>query len=95
MRCRCRCSAASLPEKLARKLNDVVDQLTNPSGAKVAVFGESIDAERFAAMRYTVIRREGAQRIGTFSRVTGALMACGHGILRAGIETIDNGSGLG
>ncbi len=44
--------------------------------------------DRFKAMRYTVIRREGERSIGTFARATGALSTSGLTILRAQIETV-------
>ncbi len=73
------------PQKLASHLQAAA-QTTDTEG-KPLCLGEF--DPRLSAMRYTVIHREGDQIIGTFSRVTGALMTCGQIILRAQIETID------
>ena len=73
------------PGELAARLNDVASQLER--SAQSLCHGE-FDPQ-VSAVRYTVIRREGQQRIGTFTRVTGALMSCGLAILRAEIETFD------
>ncbi len=74
------------PLQLAHRLREVV-KMTG-SDAKALCTGE-FDAQ-VSAVRYTVNCREGDQRIGTFTRVTGALMTSGLRILRAEIETIDN-----
>ncbi len=74
------------PEKLAEQLDQVALELDN--GGKSLCQGEF--DPRVSAVRYTVMRRQGQQRIGTFARVTGALMSCGLAILRAEIETFDN-----
>ncbi len=75
------------PTKLAEQLHQA-SKLVSGAGAGSLCLGE-FDPQ-VSAMRYTVIRREGDQRIGTFSRVTGALTTCGQTILRARIETIDD-----
>ncbi len=45
--------------------------------------------DRWQSTRYTVIRREDQQEIGTFSRACGALNASGLTIMRARIEMVD------
>lgn len=43
---------------------------------------------RFKAMRYSLMRREDQNSVGTFARVTGAFSTCGLEILRAQIEMV-------
>ena len=74
------------PEKLAEQLHEVAGKLEH--GTQSLCLGE-FDPQ-LSTVRYTVMRRQGEQRIGTFTRVTGALMSCGLTILRADIETFDN-----
>ena len=77
----------SRPDTLSAQLKTVADELDG--GKKTTLCWGEFD-RTVSAVRYSIIRREGQQRIGTFARITGALMSCGVTILRAGIETFDN-----
>ncbi len=72
------------PQKLAEELAEITQYL----GQGPQTFCTSRFDPGLSAMRYTVIRREGEQTIGTFARATGALSTAGLTILRADIETV-------
>ena len=84
-----------MPPSLLRRVSPeaVADHVTQ-FGCAIEAGGQSLCLgefdENFSAMRYRVMCRD-AQRIGTFSRVTGALATCGLSILRADVETIGEG----
>lgn len=69
------------PEDLAVEL----DQLYRRPDSGAALCTCRFDPH-FNSMRYTLIRREDQNSIGTFARVTGAFSTCGLEILRAQIE---------
>lgn len=73
------------PETLAQTLLDIDSQLAGETKSYAA--GE-YDAG-VSAMKYTIFHRQGLENIGTFTRVTGALLTCGLSILRADVETFD------
>ncbi|MEM8666329.1 MAG: [protein-PII] uridylyltransferase [Planctomycetota bacterium] len=71
------------PEELAEDL----DQLIRNTDGASALCTCKCDP-RFKATRYTVIRREDQNSVGTFARVTGAFSTSGLEILRAHIEMV-------
>ncbi|TWU26323.1 Bifunctional uridylyltransferase/uridylyl-removing enzyme [Novipirellula galeiformis] len=74
----------SEPEPLADQLRDVIEQLSSKNESICLACFDPV----FSAMRYTVVRRESHQSIGTFARATGAFTTAGLSILRAQIETV-------
>ncbi len=82
-----------LPLSLLRRgePNELAGELTEIAGF-LASGPQTYCASRFdpsmSAVRYTIVRREGEQTIGTFARATGALSTAGLAILRAEIETV-------
>ncbi|MFG0262893.1 MAG: [protein-PII] uridylyltransferase, partial [Novipirellula sp. JB048] len=74
----------SEPEPLADQICDVVAELDSKDESICLACFDPV----FSAMRYTVVRREPQQSIGTFARATGALTTAGLSILRAQIETV-------
>jgi len=74
----------SEPEQLSEQLRMIAEKLDNHSGSIcLAQFDPSL-----SAVRYTVVRKEPKQSIGTFARATGAFTTAGLSILRAQIETV-------
>ncbi|TWT82834.1 Bifunctional uridylyltransferase/uridylyl-removing enzyme [Planctomycetes bacterium CA13] len=74
----------SEPEPLADQLREIAEKLDANSGSIcLAQFDPAL-----SAVRYTVVRREPKQSIGTFARATGAFTTASLSILRAQIETV-------
>ena len=74
-------------DQIASTLLDLQQNLTTTKTSYA--FGEY--DPQISAMKYTVFLRHGQARVGTFSRVTGALLTLGLRILRADVETFDSG----
>ncbi|EMI17859.1 protein-P-II uridylyltransferase [Rhodopirellula maiorica SM1] len=74
----------SEPEQLAQQLCDVAEKLNSNSESICLACFDPV----FSAMRYTVVRREPQQSVGTFARATGAFTTAGLSILRAQVETV-------
>jgi [protein-PII] uridylyltransferase len=74
----------SEPAQLAENMQLVSDHFEKEDGTICISRFE----ERWDTTRYTVIRREGVQSIGTFARACGALSASGVTIMRARIEMV-------
>ncbi|TWU00894.1 [protein-PII] uridylyltransferase [Stieleria varia] len=74
----------SSPEEIGQELVQVGKAFA--AGQRSRCFG-AYDSEAHV-VRYTVVFRQGKQRIGAFARVTAALAASGLNILRAEIETV-------
>ncbi|TWU42307.1 [protein-PII] uridylyltransferase [Novipirellula artificiosorum] len=74
----------SEPDQLVDQLQEVAKELDADSGAICLSQYDPV----LSAMRYTVVRREPKQSIGTFARATGAFTTAGLSILRAQIETV-------
>ncbi len=70
------------------ELADELIQVTTHFAGGQQTFCTSRFDPSLSAVRYTFVRREGEQTIGTFARATGALSTAGLTILRADIETV-------